>query len=103
MNTEISISNISKKYRGCTTKLYRHWGTDADRLNYDRGNKIILSYNYQESIRVRKIEVIGMDDSVHCLQQSVGGKGGWSYNIIDWDFKAIRFMKMANSFMKKAI
>lgn len=31
-----------------------------------------------------------MDDSVHCLQQSVGGKGGWSYNIIDWDFKAIR-------------
>jgi hypothetical protein len=89
-NTEISVSNMSEKYRGCTTRLYRNWGTYSDGTNYDRGNKILFSYNYTESTRVREIEVIGMDDSIHRLGHTVAGKRGWCYNIIDWDFKAIR-------------
>jgi len=89
-NTEISVSNMSEKYKGCTTRLYRNWGTGADGLHYDRGNKILFSYNYTESTKVREIEVVGMDDSIHRLGHTVAGKRGWCYNIIDWEFKAIR-------------
>lgn len=89
-NTEISVSNMSEKYRGCTSRLYRHWGTMPTGEFYDKGSKILFSYNYTESTRVREIEIIGMDDSVHKIGHTVEGKRGWCYNIIDWDFKGIR-------------
>lgn len=89
-NTEISISNMSEKYRGCSTRLYKHWGMMENEEHYDRGGRIVFTYNYTENTVERVIEVVGMDDSIHTLRHVVYGKRGWSYNIIDWEFKAIR-------------
>jgi hypothetical protein len=89
-NTEISISNMNEKYRGCSTRLYKHWGMMENEEHYDRGGRIVFTYNYTENTVERVIEVVGMDDSIHTLRHVVYGKRGWSYNIIDWEFKAIR-------------
>jgi hypothetical protein len=50
----------------------------------------VFTYNYTENTVERVIEIVGMDDSIHTLTHIVYGKRGWSYNIIDWEFKAIR-------------
>jgi len=89
-NTEISISNMSEKYRGCSTRLFRHWGTSPNGEPYDRGGRIVFTYNYMEDTKERIIEIVAMDDSVHMLKHVVYGKRGWAYNIITWDFKFIR-------------
>ena len=54
-NTEISISNISEKYKGCTTRLYRNWGTAENGEPYDKGGRIIFTYNYTEETKERII------------------------------------------------
>lgn len=89
-NTEISISNMSEKYRGCSTRLFKHWGTAENGEPYDRGGRIVFTYNYTEQTKERLIEIIAMDDSKHVLKHVVYGKRGWAYNIIDWEFKSIR-------------
>lgn len=89
-NTEISISNMSEKYRGCSTRLFKHWGTAENGEPYDRGGRIVFTYNYTEETKERLIEIIAMDDSKHVLKHVVYGKRGWAYNIIDWEFKSIR-------------
>lgn len=89
-NTEISISNMSEKYRGCSTRLFRHWGTSENGESYDRGGRIVFTYNYMEDTKERIIEVVAMDDTIHTLKHVVYGKRGWAYNVITWDFKCIR-------------
>jgi glycosyltransferase involved in cell wall biosynthesis len=89
-NTEISISNMSEKYRGCSTRLFKHWGTDENGETYDRGGRIVFTYNYSDETKDRIVEIVAMDDTIHTLKHVVYGKAGWAYNVIDWDFKCIR-------------
>jgi glycosyltransferase involved in cell wall biosynthesis len=79
-NTETTISNVSSKFNGCTTKLYNIIGQD---------HKMVLSYNYNNFKTERKTIVNFLDDSSEIYYYILENYGYWSFNIFDKEIKKI--------------
>jgi len=77
-NTEVSSSNIDSKYKNCTTRMYRVFGPNQN----DTDSLAILSYNYSESICMRRIEIIYNSGMVKEIYHRMEGKGYWVYEIV---------------------
>ena len=75
-NKIVSESNMSSYYKGCTTLLYKNYDINQSEL-------IILSYNYRDESRDRKIEIIYNDGSISEIKHNLLVKGAWVYNISD--------------------
>ena len=73
-NTETTISNVSSKFKGCSTKLYTISGQQ---------NLMLLSYNYNHFISSRKIFVNYIDGSSEYIYHSLENYGHWSFNILE--------------------
>jgi glycosyltransferase involved in cell wall biosynthesis len=71
-NTETTVSNVSPKFKGCSTKIY----------NIKEQNSImILSYNYNHFRSERRIVVKYIDGSLETLHHGLENYGHWSFNI----------------------
>jgi hypothetical protein len=79
-NTETTASNVSSKFRGCSTKLY----------NISAQNSImLLSYNYNHFRSERKIVVKYIDGSSETVYHGLENYGHWSFNIFESKIKNI--------------
>lgn len=76
-NTETSQSNMSSKFRGCSTRLYRchrEW-------NYT-GELVIYSQSYSKDRKVRNITIEYNDGSKQTITHILDTNGSWMYNIV---------------------
>ena len=73
-NTETTASNVSSKFRGCSTKLYNISGQNSIML---------LSYNYNHFRSERKIVVNYIDGSSETIYHGLENYGHWSFNIFE--------------------
>jgi glycosyltransferase involved in cell wall biosynthesis len=73
-NTETTVSNVSSKFNGCSTKLYNISGQDSIML---------LSYNYNHFRSERKIVVNYIDGSLETIYHGLENYGHWSFNIFE--------------------
>ena len=73
-NTETTVSNVSSKFKGCSTKLYNISGQDSIML---------LSYNYNHFRSERKIVVNYIDGSLETIYHGLENYGHWSFNIFE--------------------
>jgi hypothetical protein len=83
-NTEVTPSNISPKYRGCVTKLYKRRikGNQSDGL-------IVFSYNQLPIEKNRTIVVENNDGTSSSFNHSFTGENQWSFNMIHENIKKI--------------
>lgn len=86
-NKIVSESNMSDKFNGCTTLIYKihefppdvssimnKWqGEPTDRIS-------ILSYNFRDDVKNRKIVVIFNDGRIENIIHHLSANGSWSYN-----------------------
>lgn len=82
-NTEISTSNIDKKYNGCTTKLYKVYKDGVEQDYYS-----VLSFNYKDSKVVRDIKIYS-DDNVYKKTHTIDDKNSWVSSFVDKKTKRI--------------
>jgi len=73
-NTETTVSNVSSKFNGCSTKLYNISGQNSIML---------LSYNYNHFRSERKIVVNYIDGSLETIYHGLENYGHWSFNIFE--------------------
>jgi hypothetical protein len=73
-NTETTVSNVSSKFKGCSTKLYNMSGQNSIML---------LSYNYNHFRSERKIVVNYIDGSLETIYHGLENYGHWSFNIFE--------------------
>jgi glycosyltransferase involved in cell wall biosynthesis len=73
-NTETTVSNVSSKFKGCSTKLYNMSGQNSIML---------LSYNYNHFRSERKIVVNYIDGSLETVYHGLENYGHWSFNIFE--------------------
>jgi glycosyltransferase involved in cell wall biosynthesis len=73
-NTETTVSNVSSKFKGCSTKLYNISGQNSIML---------LSYNYNHFRSERKIVVYYIDGSSETIYHGLENYGYWSFNIFE--------------------
>jgi hypothetical protein len=73
-NTETTVSNVSSKFKGCSTKLYNISGQNSIML---------LSYNYNHFRSERKIVVNYIDGSLETIYHGLENYGHWSFNIFE--------------------
>jgi glycosyltransferase involved in cell wall biosynthesis len=79
-NTETSISNISPKYEGCSTRIYKVYN-NVDGVKTITNYLAVVSYNYSDAPKDRVIKSYFNDGTEQTFNQSVGGKHSWSYYI----------------------
>jgi tRNA 2-selenouridine synthase SelU len=79
-NTETSISNISPKYEGCSTRIYRVY-KNIDGVKTQINHLAVVSYNYTDKPKDRIIKTYFNDGTDETFNQVVGGKHSWSYYI----------------------
>ena len=79
-NTETTISNVSSKFNGCSTKIYNIVGQEP---------QMVLSYNYNNFKTERKTIVHFLDDSSEIYYYTLENYGYWSFNIFNKDIKKI--------------
>jgi glycosyltransferase involved in cell wall biosynthesis len=79
-NTETSISNISPKYEGCSTRIYRVY-KNIDGVKTQINHLAVVSYNYTDKPKDRIIKTYFNDGTEETFNQVVGGKHSWSYYI----------------------
>jgi len=79
-NTETTISNVSSKFNGCSTKIYNIIGQEP---------QMVLSYNYNNFKTERKTIVHFLDDSSEIYYYTLENYGYWSFNIFNKDIKKI--------------
>lgn len=80
-NKITSESNMSEKFKGCTTLLYN---------DKNSNNVVILSQGYKDKNFKRKIEVIFNDKSSDIINHDIYGSGSWVYNIFDNNIEKIK-------------
>jgi glycosyltransferase involved in cell wall biosynthesis len=73
-NTETTLSNLSSKFKGCSTKLYNISGQES---------MMLLSYNYNNFNSERKIIVNYSDGDFEIFYHNLENYGHWSFNIFD--------------------
>ena len=79
-NTETTGSNVSSKFRGCSSKLYKILGQEPIML---------LSYNYNNFRSERKIIVNYVDNTFGVFYHGLDNYGHWSFNIFENEIEKI--------------
>ena len=79
-NTETSISNISPKYEGCSTRIYKVY-RNIDSVKTLTNYLAVVSYNYTDTPKNRVVISYFNDGTEQTFNQSVSGKHSWSYYI----------------------
>ena len=69
-NSETTGANLSPKYQGCSTRMYK--------TNHDN-NMVILTFNYKGKLVVRNIVIYYVDGSTENITQVVDNKGNFTY------------------------
>ena len=79
-NTETSISNISPKYEGCSTRIYKVYN-NIDGVKTLTNQLSVVSYNYTDTPKNRVVISYFNDGTEQTFNHSVSGKHSWSYYI----------------------
>jgi glycosyltransferase involved in cell wall biosynthesis len=79
-NTETTISNVSSKFKGCSTKIYNISGQETI---------MVLSYNYNNYTSDRKIVVNLIDGNTEIHYHVLENYGHWSFNIFNNNIEKI--------------
>jgi glycosyltransferase involved in cell wall biosynthesis len=88
-NTEVSTCNLEKKYNFCSTKLYVNYKKDENGNFNEQNNYVLLSYNYSDYVRQRKV-IIKLDDNTeYTVYQNLGGRDSWAFEYIPKNTKSI--------------
>jgi glycosyltransferase involved in cell wall biosynthesis len=95
-NKIVSESNMSEKFNGCTTMIYRVHEFPAGEssiMNPWQGNKTdkicVMSYNYKDQPVKRRIEIVFRDGNVINIEHNLNCKGAWSYHLFDTNVEKI--------------
>ena len=83
-NTETSQSNMSSKYKGCSTRLYR-----CHRNWTYTGELVIYSQSYSMDRKVRHITIEYGDGQKHTIVHTLDVNGSWMYNIVPDSIRGI--------------
>lgn len=73
-NTETTSSNMSPKFKGCSTKLYNVSGQES---------MILLSYNYNNFRSERKMIVNYINGNSETVYHGLENFGHWSFNVFE--------------------
>jgi glycosyltransferase involved in cell wall biosynthesis len=87
-NTETSISNISTKYEGASTRIYRVTEKNGDNI-LEMDTFAVVSYNYSEVPKTRTIKCYFSDGTNYELYQDVKFKTSWSYHVVQPNLEKI--------------
>lgn len=88
-NTEVSTCNLEKKYNFCSTKVYVNFKKDENGNFTEQNNYVLLSYNYSDYVRHRKV-ILKLDDNTeYTAYQNLGGRDSWTFEYIPKNTKSI--------------
>lgn len=73
-NTETTNSNLSEKYKGCTTKIYNI---------SEQKSIMVFSYNYNNFKSERKIVVNFLNGDTEVFYHVLENYGHWSFNVLE--------------------
>lgn len=88
-NTEVSTCNLEKKYNFCSTKVYGNYKKDEFGYFNEQDNYVLLSYNYSDYERVRKVILKLKDGTERTIFQTLGGRNSWTFEYIPSNVKSI--------------
>lgn len=88
-NTEVSTCNLEKKYNLCSTKVYINYKKDNGGNFIEQNNYVLLSYNYSDRVRSRKILIKTQDDNQYNIVQNMGGRNSWTFEYVQKNIKSI--------------
>lgn len=81
-NTEVSTCNLEKKYNFCSTKVYRNLKNDQNGNPVEQDNYVLLSYNYSDYPRSRKVIIKFGENQEYTTIQNLGGRNSWTFEYI---------------------
>lgn len=88
-NTEVSTCNLEKKYNFCSTKVYINYKKDESGNFIEQNNHVLLSYNYSDYVRQRKVLIKLDDNTEYTAYQNLGGRDSWTFEYIPKNIKSI--------------
>jgi hypothetical protein len=88
-NTEISQSNLSHRFRGCTTRIYRVLHEGREQMDH----WMVITYNYSDKMKRRSIELITDGRVVGELNHQAESLGFWACNKVPRGVDTIRVME----------
>lgn len=88
-NTEVSTCNLEKKYNFCSTKVYTNYKKDENGNFIEQNNYVLLSYNYSDDVRSRKIVLKLDNNQEYTCFQNLGCINSWTFEYIPKNVIAI--------------
>lgn len=81
-NTEVSTCNLDKKYNFCSTKVYINYKKDENNNFIEQNNYVLLSFNYSDYNRYRKVLVKTDNHYQYTVFQNLTGMNSWTFEYI---------------------
>lgn len=88
-NTEISQSNLSQRFRNCTSRIYRVLHEGIEQMDH----WMVITFNYSDKMKRRRIELLTDGRVVGELTHQAESIGFWACNKVPRGVDAIRVME----------